>query len=116
MHRTALVDAGQTHVESLKFVRQVAIVDSHAVQDRRVEFVDMDRVLGDVVTEVIRLAVSDTRLDATASHPNGETSWMVVAAIILARQIALAVSRAPKLAPPNHKSFIQHAALLEVVD
>ena len=48
------------------------MVDAQAVQDRGVQVVDVDRVLDDVVAEVVGLAVDDARLDAAAGEPDGE--------------------------------------------
>ena len=50
------LDAGQTLVESLELETQFAIVDSHAMQDRRIQIIEVDRVFGDVVAEVVRFA------------------------------------------------------------
>jgi hypothetical protein len=36
------------------------------MKDRRVQVIDLDGVAGDVVGEVVGLAVDDPRLDATA--------------------------------------------------
>ena len=54
-----LFDAGEPHVEALELEGQAAVVDAQAVQDRGVEVVDVDRVLDDVVAEVVGLAVDD---------------------------------------------------------
>ena len=52
-----LLDAGQPLVEALELEREPRVVDAQAVQDRGVQVVDVDRVLGDVVAEVVGLAV-----------------------------------------------------------
>ena len=41
--------------------RELRVVDAQAVQDRGVEVVDVRRVLGDVVAEVVGLAVDHAR-------------------------------------------------------
>ena len=51
--------AGQPHVQPLELERQPSVVDAQAVQDRRVQVVDVDRVLDDVVAEIVGLAVDD---------------------------------------------------------
>ena len=41
---------------------------------------------------------------------------MVIAAVVLARQLALAVDRPAELAPPDDQGVVEHAALLEILD
>src|SRR5262249_50044326 len=57
-------NVGQSEVAPLEAVSQPLVVDSEEVQNRRVEVVDVDRVLHDVVAEVVGLAPGDARLDA----------------------------------------------------
>ena len=49
---------GQAVVAALELERQPRVVDAEQVQDRRVQVVDVDAVLGDVVAEVVGLAVA----------------------------------------------------------
>ena len=48
---------GQPEVAALEPVGQPGVVDAEQVQDRRVQVVDVDGVLDDVVGEVVGLAV-----------------------------------------------------------
>ena len=48
-----LFHSGQTHVESLDAVRESFVVDPHAMQDRRIQVIDVHRILGHVVAKVI---------------------------------------------------------------
>ncbi len=52
------MDVGQAEVAALEPVGQLRVVDAEQVQDRGLEVVDVDRVLGDVVAEVVGLAVA----------------------------------------------------------
>ena len=90
------------------------MVDAHEVEDRGVELAEVDRVLHDVVAEVVSLAVRDARLHAGTGHPHGKAAWVVVAAVVGLGQRALRVDRASKLAAPNHERVIEHPARLEV--
>ena len=85
-------------------------------EDRGVEVVDVDGVLDDVVAEVVGLAVDDAGLDAAAGHPHGEAAAVVVAAVVVAGQRALAVDRPAELAAPDDQRVVEQAALLQVVD
>ena len=55
------LDAGQLLVEPLVAVREPLVVEAQQVQHRGVEVVDVDRVLDDVVGEVVGLAVDRAR-------------------------------------------------------
>ena len=96
-----LLDAGQAHVEALELVGQAAVVDAEAVEDGGVQVVDVDRVANDVVAEVVGLAVGPARLDAAAGHPDGEALGVVVAAVVVLREPALAVDGAGRTRRPR---------------
>ena len=55
---TLPLDVGQAEVAALELVRQLLVVDAEQVQHRRVQVVDVDRVLGHVVAEFVGLAVA----------------------------------------------------------
>ena len=103
------VDVGQAVVAALELVRQPRVVDAQAVQDRGVQVVDVDRVLGDVVAEVVGLAVGDPGLDAAAGQPDGEAAGMVVAAVVVGGQRALAVDGAAEFAAPDDQRVVEQA-------
>ncbi len=107
---------GQPEVAALELERELRVVDAQAVQDRGVQVVDVDRVFRDVVAEVVGLAVGDAGLDAAAGQPDREAARMMVAAVVVGRQLALAVDRAAELAAPDDERVVQQAALLEVLD
>src|ERR1043165_4469710 len=88
---------GQPKLAAAEAIGQAFVIDAEAVQDRRVQVVDVDVILGDVVAVLVGAAVDDAALDAAASEPVGETAWMVIAAEI-AREIALTVCGAAEFA------------------
>ena len=55
------VNVGQAEVAALEAVGQPCVIDAQEMQDRGVEVVDLDRVLDDVVGEVVGLAVHACR-------------------------------------------------------
>ena len=59
---------GQTILASLKFVGQLLMVHSQQMQDCRIEVVDMNRVINDVVAEFIRLTISDSALYSSTTR------------------------------------------------
>jgi len=77
------------------------------VQDRRLEVVDVDRVLDCVEAKFVRGAQGNARLDAAAGQPEGEGIAVVVAA---QRRLILAHRCAAELAAPEHQRLVEQAA------
>ena len=109
-------DAGEALVEALEFEGELAVVDPHEVENRGVEVVDVDGVFGDVVGEVVGFAEFDAAFDAAASHPHGEATGVVVAAVVVFGEVALGVDGAAEFASPNDEGVFQETALFEVHD
>ena len=61
---------------------------------------------------VVGLAEGHAGLDAAAGQPHGEAARMMVAAVVVGRQLALAVDRAAELAAPHHQRVVEQPALL----
>jgi hypothetical protein len=98
-----LLDTGQAHVEPLVFDRQTLVIDSKALQDRGVQIVHVNWILGDVVTKIVRRAVNEARLYPSASHPDAEAAGMVIAAVVFFGELALTINCAAKFSAPNHE-------------
>jgi hypothetical protein len=47
---------GQPEITALETICQLRVVETELMQDRRVQVVDMDPILRDVETEIVRLA------------------------------------------------------------
>ena len=77
-----------------------------------VEVAHVDRVLNDVIAEVIGLAVVHPTLDSSPSQPAGEATWMVVAPVICARDVALAIHGAPEFPDTNNQRIIKEASVI----
>ena len=110
------VHVGQPVVPALVLERQLGVVDPQAMQDRGVQVMDVDGVASDVVAEVVGRAVSDAGLDAAAAQPDREAARMVVAAVIVRGQCALAIDGPAEFAAPDDQRVVEQAALLEVRD
>ena len=65
-------------ITSLITVGKAFMVDSHKVLNGCVKVVHVDRVLGDVVTPIISLAMGDAALYTTAGKPDRKTARMMV--------------------------------------
>src|SRR5215469_12596613 len=88
---------GQLLIETLEFVGEFAMVDPQAMKDRSVEVAHVHRILHDVVAVLVRFSVRKPGAHSSADHPCGETSWVVVAAIVVLSQATLAVYGASEL-------------------
>ena len=110
------VHIGEAVVPSLEEVSELLVVDSELVKNGGVEIVHVDGVLGDVVAEVVRAAVGHAGFDSAASHPEGEAARVVITAVVVAGQLALAVGSSSKFSSPDHKCVVEHTSLFEVFD
>ena len=84
------------------------------MQDGGLQVVDVHGIFGDVDAVVVGLAIGHAAAHAAAGHPVGETVRVMVAAVNLLSQFALAVDRAAELAAPDDECVVEHTALLEV--
>jgi hypothetical protein len=78
-----LFDAGQSLFETLELVCELFVVETHAMQYRCIDVVNMHGVFDDVVTEVVGFAMDQSFFDAAARHPHAEISGMVVPAVVV---------------------------------
>ena len=87
------------------------MVDAELLEQRGLQVAHMHRVFHDVVRELVGLAVDRAALDAAAGEPEAEAARMVIAAIILGRELALRVDGAPELPP---QMTVSSAALFQI--
>jgi hypothetical protein len=99
--------SGKTLLEALEWKYESLVIDSHALQYRGIEIVDMHRILGDIVAKVIGCSQLHASSDATSRHPNRKALGMMIPTIVLFAQTSLAVHGSTKLPPPNHQRGIQ---------
>ena len=104
----------QPEIAPLESVGQLLVVDPQQLQHRRVQIVNVDGILDDVVAEVVGAADGDAGARATAGEPHREGARMVVAAEEL-RAVAGFVHRRPaELAAPHDQRVVEQPALLEI--
>src|SRR5262249_53452724 len=109
------VNVGQSEVTALKAIGQLLVIDAHAMQSGRIEVVDVDRVLDDVVAEIVSLTVADAGLDAAAGHPDRVAAAMMIPTVILLLEFSLAIDGATEFTAPDHERVVEHAALLQIL-
>src|SRR5690606_30807832 len=112
----ARLDAGHALIEPLEAEREPLVVDSQEVEDRRAQITDVDGVADDVVAEVVRLAVFEAPFHAASGEPHREASPVMVAPLLVLRELALRIDRTAELAAEDDQRIVEHAALLEVAD
>ena len=89
------------------------MVETELVQDRRLQVVNVNWILGDAETEFIGRAVLEAAFDSAAGHPHREGVGIVIAAQNFALgRAAFAERRPPKLAAPNDQRVFKQTALL----
>ena len=71
----------------------------------------MHPILDSLEAEFVGRTVDVATLNATASHPEAEGEWMVVATIS-----TLCERSATKLTSPHNQGLIKHTLLLQVLD
>ena len=72
------VHIGEPVVAPLITVGEAFMVDPHQMLNGRVKVMNVDGVLGDVVTPIVCLTVGDAALYAATSKPYGKAAWMMV--------------------------------------
>ena len=106
------VDVGQAEIAALKTVSQARVIETHQVQDCRIEIVNMHRVAHDVESKLVGFTVGHSRSDAASCQPNGVRSIVMVATIIA----SLNHRGSAEFTAPYHQCIFEQAALLEVLD
>src|SRR4051812_47939078 len=76
----------------------------------------VNRIFDDVIAKFICFAIDNTGLHTAASHPNGKTTGMMVPAIIILRQLALAIVGTSEFTAPDDQGFIEQSTLFQVGD
>jgi len=106
-------------VEALVGKAEPMRIESYLMKDGRLKIADSDRVLGNVVTDVVGLAVN-ARFDPGPSHPHGKGVWVMISTVESFLQfianVVLHHRRTAEFPTPDNQGFLKQAALLEVGD
>ena len=90
-------------------VGQPLVIQPHAMQDGRVQIMDMHAVFHGRQPELIGCAVADASLHTTARHEDGEPVMIMVASLFTFRS-----GGAAELTTPDHEGFIKQTSRLEI--
>ena len=98
------VDIGQSILPPLVLEQESFMIDPQQVQDRRVEIVNVDRILGDVVREVVGASMDMALFHPRPGEHRREATRMMVAAALLFG--SLGIDRSPELSSPDDKRVL----------
>src|SRR5437879_3437797 len=95
-NRIGFFDTSQPLIQALELIGEEPMINSQAMENGGIDVADMNRIFGDVVAEIVRLAVNHPAFDAAASHPHGEAARMMISPIIILGKLALAINGSPE--------------------
>ena len=93
----------------MMFKREPFMIESHQVEHRRMQIIDVYLAVNAIVAEVIGRTVRDATLDAAACHPHGKTVMIMFTTISILR-----VRCASEFTTPEPKRVVQQAARFEI--
>lgn len=76
------VNIRQPESPPLEFVTESFMVYTHQMHESRLKIMDVNGVLYNVITKIVRLTIAESRLHPRSSHPHRETAWMVIPTIV----------------------------------
>src|ERR1700733_5512363 len=82
------------------------------MQDGSMQIVNMDFILHNIKSKLVRFAKHEPRLNPSSSHPHRERVGMVVASIVP----SLHHRSTPEFPSPNHQSVVEHPPLFQIFD
>lgn len=110
------VNVGEAEVAPGVVVGEAFVVESKEMQDRSLEIVHVDFVLGDVEAKIVGLTVSPG-LGAASGHERGEGLGVVVAARLASEGwIGFNHGSAAEFTAPDDEGFVKEAVSFEVLN
>ena len=111
---------GQTKIAARVAIGQLRVIEAQQSQNRGVQIMHMNRFVFGLETKFVGRAINRAALDAAARHPHREAVMIVVAPVLLARigsgRWQFDDRRAAKFAAPDNQGFLQHSALLQILN
>src|SRR6185436_9394697 len=104
----------EPEMPALELECKLLVIDAQTMQNRRLQVVHVDWVRDDVIRVIIGLAKRQPSLDAATSKPHRKTSRVMIAAVVVFSQFALAIDGAPELSAPDYQGVVEQPALLQV--
>ena len=100
----------QAEIPAAVPIRQLGMVESHEMQNRRVQVMHIHPILNGMYADIISGSVSQPPFDPTPGHPDRKSGVVVIAPFgPLSR-------RGPtKFSTPENQGFFKHSAGLQVL-
>src|SRR2546421_12894615 len=106
------VNIGETEVATLEPVGQLFMIDAEAMEDRGVKVMNVHGIHRHVVAKLVGFAVTEAGLHAASGHPDRITPAVMVAAVVVLFNFALAIGGPSEFTAPNDQRVVQQSALL----
>src|SRR5215207_9923551 len=97
-------------------MNQPGVIKAKEMKHRGVKVVDVDWIPHNVIGEIVRCAVGQSALHAGPGQPDTKATRMMIAAIVVFRQLALRKNGAAKLATPDDQGVLQQSARFEILE
>ena len=108
-----LFDADKLFVETIVEVGQVVGVESHQVQDRRVQVPHVQFTFDRGRAEFVGLSIAHTSFDAATGHIHRKAVGIVVATRL---SLELGCRLSSEFAAPDDERFVEHSTLFEILN
>lgn len=103
-------------IAALEPMGQTSVIDTHEMQDGRIQIMGMNGILYHVVTIIVRRAICQAAFQSPTCHPEAIATAMLIAAEIRTAEISLRVNRSAKLPAPNDKRIVEQTTPLEILN
>jgi hypothetical protein len=108
---------GEPEIAALETEGQFGVIETEQVEDGGLKVMDVDAILDGVEAKLVRFTKGDTRADPAASEPHRIGINVMVAAHIVAADVAdFAHRRSAELAAPDDERVIEQAAPFQIAD
>src|SRR5688572_5544129 len=101
---------------ALELEGETLMIDAELVEESGVKVVHADGFIGDVVSEIVGRSIHGAAFEAAAGNPHREAARMVVAPIVVRREITLAIDGPAEFAAPDDEGVVEQPALFEIFD
>src|SRR5688572_21094383 len=98
------------------FEGEAFVIESHQMEDRCMEVINMNGIFNDVISKLITLSIHGSCFHSATGHHHRITSWMMISSVIFIGKISLAVICSSELTTPDHKCFIKQSTLFQICD
>ena len=106
---------GKPVTSPLVFINEFFVIIAKQVQDGGLKIMYVNGILDDIISQLVRFAVDDSRFYTASSHPDTKATRMVITAIITVLKRSLTIVGTSKFSTPDDQRFIQHAAVLQIL-